>query len=114
MNGLVEAERIRDALTAIPGALLYGVYHLVALALSGQPATVRDYAKAVVNLFAAVGTGGVLAYFFTRAITAWIPIAALRDHSAVAFTFGVLGWEMLPVVINVARGRLNGLGGRQQ
>lgn len=91
--------------------MLYGLYHLIALAISGQPATVKDYIKGVVNLFAAMGTGAVMSYFFTAPVTAWIPFPALRDHAAVAFTFGVMGWELLPVIINAARGRISGLGG---
>ena len=106
-----EPERLHAALAAIPGALLYGTYHLVTLLMTGSAATVADYVKALINAVCALGAGAVLAYFMAQAAAGWIPVASFRDPTLVGFLFGVAGWELLPVVINAARGRIGRLGG---
>ncbi len=111
MNPLIDPERLHAAFTALPGALLYGVYHLFALVFSGQPVSLHDYIKAGVNLLCALAAGATLAYFLVKPLTAWIPFAALRDQTAVAFVIGALGWELLPIAVAAARGRLGKLGG---
>lgn len=111
MNLPFETDRLHAVFAAVPGAVIYGLYHFFALMFSGQPHVMADYIKASVNLLCAIVAGGILAYFLAPALTGWIPWAALRDVKAVAFVLGALGWELLPVAINAARGRLGRLGG---
>lgn len=107
----IEPERLMAAVAAAPGALIYGVFHLATLWLSGQPATRADYMKAAVNISAAICVGMVTAYFAAPAIKAAIPLETLRDIHLVGFVLGAFAWELMPVVYKVAKGRLNKVGG---
>ena len=111
--GSLEPDRLHAALAAVPGAVLYGTYHLVTLFLTGSQATTADYVKAIINAVCAIGAGAVLAYFMAQAASGWIPVASFRDPKLIGFLIGILGWELLPVAINAARGRIGKIGGGQ-
>jgi hypothetical protein len=110
MNWSLDPTRLEATLAAIPGALVYGMYHFWALIGTGT-ATVRDYVKAAVNLVFAVLAGVVIAYFLAKEFAGWIPIPALSSGRAVGFVIGAAGWEMLPIVIETAKKWLAKFGG---
>lgn len=110
MLGL-EPDRVMAAFAAAPGALIYGVFHLATLWLTGQPARREDYARAAVNIGAAICVGMITAYFVAPAVKASIPMEALRDIHLVGFVTGAFCWELLPVIYKLAKGRLTKAGG---
>ncbi len=103
MNLGIDPDRLAAAFFAIPGAALYGMYHLMAVISSGQQATTADYIKAIINVTFAIASGAILAYFLAIPLTSGVPIAILRDRAAVAFMIGAVGWELLPTLINKAK-----------
>jgi hypothetical protein len=106
----LDPDRLSAALSAAAGGVMYGVYHLATLWLSGRPGTWADYRKALVNMLVAVVIGVLLAWFFALIATAAIPWASLRDAHAVGFVMGAFGWELLPVIYEVARKRTSRIG----
>jgi len=106
----IDPERLLAAMSAAPGALIYGAYRLAALWVAGQPPTRADYMKAGMNLAAAIGVGVVSAYFVGPAVAAALPLPALRDLHLVGFVIGVVAWELLPAAIAAARGKIKKAG----
>lgn len=97
--------RLNAAWAAFAGALVYGVYTLATLLLSGRPVAARDLARAGVNVLAAILCGVAMGYLLTPVVTAAIPLASLRDASAVGFAIGAVGWEVLPFLLALVKNR---------
>lgn len=106
----IDPDRLTAALSAAAGGAMYGFYHLATLWLSGRPGTWADYRKALLNMAVAIVIGVLLAWFFAGVATAAIPWVSLRDAHAVGFAFGAFGWELLPVIYEVARKRTSKIG----
>jgi xanthine/uracil permease len=106
----LDPDRLAAAIYGLAGATLYGLFHLVTLALTGQAPTTADYFRAVLNVLAAIVAGALLSFFLTPMLVAVLPWVALRDPYAVGFIVGAMGWELIPVAIKVAKARLSKVG----
>lgn len=94
---LQDPDRFWPALAAIPGAMLYGLYHFAVLMRSGRPVTLADYRDLLLNIACAVLCGVLLAFMLAKLFTGMIPWVTLRDPVTVGFILGALGWELLPI-----------------
>lgn len=114
----IDPDRLRYALGGAFGALIYGVYTFVQLVKAGYTPTVGDYARACINVGAALLVGLIAAYAIGPALVGLIPWEGLRnavDPVAVGFVIGGLGWELLPLLIEGAKRWAGGLAkGRSQ
>ncbi len=109
---MLDPERLSHALGGAAGAVVYGLFYLVAKMLAGRSPTAADYARAGANVSAAIVSGAATAYFLTPVLTKAIPLEILRDPLAVAFAIGALGWELLPVIMTAAKSYAAKLGSR--
>ncbi len=110
---LLDPDRIRVALAALAGAIVYGVYTLVTLFLSGQHVSRRDFARAGLNVVAATLCGVLTAVVIAPAVAAVIPWVSLRDLPTIGFLIGALTWEVLPFALKAARNRASREADRQ-
>ena len=104
MNNL-DLERLEAALAALPGAALYGLYHLAVLLRSGQPVKRRDLVIVGFNLLCAMAAGMLLAWAFAAKGADLIPWATLKDPALIGFGLGAFGWELLPLAYGKLSGR---------
>jgi hypothetical protein len=91
------------SLAAIAGGAVWGLYHLATTVLAGQPVYRQDYINALLNVAAAVITGGLVAYFLGPFLVPLIPIEGLREPRAAGFAIGVMTWEAVPFVFRWVR-----------
>lgn len=106
-------ERMALFQAALAGSALYGLYLFAALLAAGQTPTLRDYARAAVNMVCAVAAGGLMAWFLGPQLVHLIPWPSMREPTAVGFIIGAVGWELIPVLLSVAKSRAKKLGGDQ-
>lgn len=99
-----DPDRIQAAIAAIPGAALYGLFHIAVLLKTGQPVTSKDVAGVLINLLCAVACGVILAYTLAGMMQ-HIPWPSLRDPWLVGIGVGAFGWELLPYIYTKIRGR---------
>ncbi len=104
MNNLDPA-RLEAALAAIPGAALYGMYHLAVLIKSGRRPGAGDVMIVVINLVCAIACGVLLAWVFALSVAHVIPWSTLKDPALVGFCLGAFGWELLPLAYGKLAGR---------
>lgn len=104
MNNLDPA-RLEAALAAVPGAALYGLYHLAVLLRSGQPVKPRDLWIIAADLVCAIAAGMLLAWAFAAKGAELIPWATLKDPALIGFGLGAFGWELLPLAYGKLSGR---------
>lgn len=102
---LLDPERLRVALAALAGAVVYGAFTLVTLFMTGQHVSRRDFARALANVSAATLAGVVTAYVIAPWLSLLIPWAHLRDDVTVGFFVGALAWEVLPFFLLGVRNR---------
>ncbi len=113
-----DPDRVWAALAAVPGAMLYGLYHLAILLREGRPVTAADIWGLVINIVCAVLCGVLLGYMLAMTFASFIPWPTLRDPMTIGFVIGAFGWELLPLAFGMFRKRaekaLNGLEGDDQ
>lgn len=102
---LIDPDRARDGISAFVGAVIYGVFTLVTLFMTGQHVSRKDMFRALLNVSAAAITGTAAAVVTASTLTLLIPFAHLRDTATVAFFIGALTWELLPFLFLAARNR---------
>jgi hypothetical protein len=104
-------------LYAMAGAALYGLYTLAVLRRDGRPVTVQDLLGVGMNLICALFCGVLLTMVFADRIAGMIPWTSLKDAGLVAFAFGALGWELLPLMfpkaLRWAEKKADALAGRE-
>ena len=105
MFSLLDPDRIRVAVAALLGAVVYGVFTLVTLFMTGAHVSRLDLFRAALNVVAAVVCGVIVAVVLAPWLTLWIPIVSMRDPVPVSFFIGALAWEVLPFVFLAARNR---------
>jgi hypothetical protein len=102
---LIDPDRLRIGLAALAGAVVYGVFTLVTLFMTGQSVRRVDLIRALANVIAAAVTGVIVAVVIAPNLTLVIPFVHLRDTSTVAFFIGALTWEVLPFLLLGVRNR---------
>jgi hypothetical protein len=102
---LFDPQRLQDTLPGLLGGIVTGLYHFAAIVMAGGVPSRADCLRLAVNMVMAMLAGAIFAYFLTQALTAWIPIAALKDTSAVGFGLGLMSWEVLPFLYMAAKNR---------
>jgi hypothetical protein len=100
-----DPDRFWAALGAVPGAALYGLYHLAILLREGRKVTLTDIRDLLLNIACAVLCGVLLAYMLAKPVAALIPWVTLRDPVTIGFVLGAFGWELLPLVFAKFKGR---------
>ena len=105
MFSLIDPDRLRVAASALFGAVVYGVFTLVTLFMTGEHVSRLDLFRAALNVAAAVVCGVIVAVVLAPWLTLLIPFVSMRDPVPVAFFIGVLAWEVLPFVFLAARYR---------
>ncbi len=101
----IDPDRLRIAAAALAGAVVYGVFTLVTLCMTGQSVRRADLIRALANVIAAAVTGVIVAVVIAPNLTLVIPFVHLRDTSTVAFFIGALTWEVLPFLLLGVRNR---------
>lgn len=96
---ILDPDRLRVGLAALAGAVVYGVFSLVTLFMTGQHVSRLDFARALANVGAATVAGVVTAYVIAPWLSLLIPFAHLRDDVTVGFFVGALTWEVAPFFI---------------
>lgn len=105
MLSLLDPDRIRMGLSALFGAVVYGVFTLVTLFMTGAHVSRVDLIRAGVNVTAAALCGTITAVIIAPALSGMIPFASMRDTGTVAFFIGALTWEVMPFLFLAARNR---------
>jgi len=95
---------VRFILSSLAGGAFYGLYHLAAVLLAGQPPTHRDVVRAVGNVICAIIAGALFATYAGAAVLEWANVEFL-DHnpSALGFGIGALTWELIPIAYLAAK-----------
>jgi uncharacterized membrane protein len=92
-----DPDRFWAALAAIPGAAIYGFYHLAVLIKEGRRISRRDWQDLLLNVLCAILCGVILAWVLSKGpAIALIPWESVRDPVTVGFILGAFGWELLP------------------
>jgi hypothetical protein len=104
-------------LMAVSGTALYGLYLFAVRVRSGRAVTWPDVLGLLTNTACALACGLILTFALADRIAAWIPWPSLRDAGLLAFAFGVLGFELLPLLfpkaLSWAEKQADKLGDRQ-
>lgn len=98
-------DKIGHMAAGLAGALVYGVYQVASLMMSGQHVSRVDLMRAGINVLAAAMVGVVMSYFLAGVLAGAVPWVSLRNADLMAFALGAIGWEVLPWVISGARSR---------
>lgn len=94
---LQDSDRWLASLGAVPGAALYGLYHLAVLLREGRRPTLSDITNLILNIVCAVLCGVLLAFVLAKGVQ-FIPWPSLRDPFTLGFVIGAFGWELLPIL----------------
>lgn len=105
MWNYIDPDRFRMGIAALFGAVVYGVFTLVTLFMTGAHVSRIDLARAGLNVAAAAVCGVITAVIIAPALAGLIPFASMRDTGTVAFFIGALTWEVMPFVFLAARNR---------
>lgn len=100
-----EPPRLALAVSALAGAVFWGMFHLATTLWAGQPVARTDMIKALANVAMGVIAGVLVAYFLGPALTAYVPIAGLREPQVVGFALGGGSWEVAPFLFGWMRAR---------
>lgn len=106
MLTLIDPERLRVALAALAGAVVYGAFTLVTLFMTGQHVSRMDLVRALANVMAGVLVGVLTAYVIAPWLALLIPWVHLRDEVTVGFFVGALAWEIFPFFLLGAKNRV--------
>tara|TARA_R110002051_G_scaffold161835_4_gene233456 strand:- start:893 stop:1246 length:354 start_codon:yes stop_codon:yes gene_type:complete len=101
----IDPERVRIGLAAFAGAVVYGVFTLVTLFMTGAHVSRADFLRAALNVLAAALCGVVTAMIVAPAIAAMIPWEAARDLPTISFVIGAAFWELLPFIFKAMKNR---------
>lgn len=101
----LDPDRLRVGVAAFAGALVYGVFTLVTLFMTGQHVSRVDFARALANVIAAAVAGTVTAVVIAPWLSLMIPWVHLRDATTVGFFVGALTWEVAPFFLLGVRNR---------
>lgn len=104
-----EPPRLVLAVSALAGAVVWGLYTLVMATATGQPVGSRDVARALATVVAGIAVGVLAAYFLGPVLQGYLP-EQLRDPHAVGFAIGAGAWEAAPFALGLLRRRAKGLG----
>ncbi|MGZ3272437.1 MAG: hypothetical protein ACXU82_03780 [Caulobacteraceae bacterium] len=99
----LDPERLKIAMAAIAGGVIFGLYAFATLLLAGQPPTRQDWIKAAINTICAIVVGVIVGYFAGPSIAALLPWASVRQPMTIGLIIGVFCWELLPIVIAFAK-----------
>lgn len=102
---LLDPDRLRVGLAAFAGAVVYGVFTLVTLFMTGAHVSRVDFIRAALNVLAAAMCGVLTAVTIAPAIAAVIPWSAARDLPTIGFFIGALSWEVMPFFLAGVRNR---------
>jgi hypothetical protein len=105
MLSQLDPERLRIALAALAGAVVYGVFTLTTKLLTGNAVSRQDMILALLNVAAAALCGVLTAVVVAPAVAALIPWVSLRDLPTIGFLIGALTWEVLPFALQGVRNR---------
>lgn len=100
----LDPERLTAALAALAGGAFYGLVHLSALVLAGQPIHSQDMVRALFNVVCAMLGGLLIAYFLLPNIAAFIPWTSLRDAHGLGFVIGAFAWVVAPSAYKLVKG----------
>jgi hypothetical protein len=105
MFSQLDPDRLRIGLSALAGAMVYGVFTLTTKLLTGDHVSRQDMVLALLNVMAAALCGVLTAVVVAPAVAAMIPWVSLRDLPTIGFLLGALTWEVLPFAFDAARNR---------
>lgn len=102
---IIDPDRLRMGVAALFGAVVYGVFTLVTLFMTGAHVSRADLLRAALNVMAAAVCGVITAVIVAPALAGLIPFASMRDTGTVAFFIGAMTWEVLPFVFLAVKNR---------
>lgn len=99
----MEPDRFTAAVSAMAGGAFYGLVHVSALVLTGQPITTQDMVRAGVNVVCAILGGALVAYYLLPNLAAAIPWKSLQDAHGLGFVIGAFAWVLAPSAYRFAK-----------
>lgn len=93
-----DPETVGRYLMALSGSGLYGLYLLAVRVRTRTPVTSQDLRGLGLNFLGATACGLLMTFALASRISAMIPWPSLRDAGLLAFAFGAVGFELLPLL----------------
>lgn len=81
------------------GGLTLALIHFIGQAFASPQVAPYAVKKALAEGLAAILIGAIVAHFFTRYVSLWIPRADSADLLWLAYAIGVFAWRALPILI---------------
>ena len=104
-----EAEHWRALVAGFWGGVVFALYHLSVMLLSGQRPAPWDIIKALGNAAVGIGLGTVTASYVAPGVAVHLPAGWRGDVDVAGFAIGVLAFSVIPSVIKAATVAINGL-----